>query len=133
MKLGYNIFRNKPYRLVNNNIYLILRQLIQMQAVSKNLDSFLLEWVATTLTIDPTVKIHTFISIPYNPYEPHPYSRWTMRGMLDLDHELKVAEEFWDFLGGENTYSDLLDCFEKAGIALRPEIDEYFDRFNKNN
>jgi type II restriction enzyme len=91
----------------------------------------LLEWVAATLAADPTAKIHTFISIPYNPYEPQPYSRWTMRGMLDLDHEMKVAEEFWDFLGGENTYSDLLDCFEKAGIALRPEIDDYFARFNK--
>jgi len=93
----------------------------------------LLEWVAATLANDPTVKIHTFIAIPYNPYEPQPYSRWTMRGMLDLEHELKVAEEFWDFLGGENTYLDLLDCFEKAGIELRPEIDEYFARFNKSH
>ena len=52
-----------------------------------------------------------------------------MRGMLDLNNELKVAEEFWDFLGGEGTYSDLLDCFEKVGIELRPEIDQYFRKF----
>jgi type II restriction enzyme len=52
-----------------------------------------------------------------------------MRGMLDLENELKVAEEFWDFLGGEGAYIDLLDCFEQAGIELRPEIDEYFSRF----
>ena len=93
----------------------------------------LLEWAAVTLVNDPTAKINTFISIPYNPYEPKPYSRWTIKGMLDLDYELKVAEEFWDFLGGKNTFSDLLDCFEKAGIALRPEIDKYFARFNKSN
>jgi type II restriction enzyme len=55
-----------------------------------------------------------------------------MRGMLDLDNELKVANEFWDFLGGENTYSGLLDCFEKAGIELRPEIDAYFSRFKNS-
>jgi len=24
-----------------------------------------------------------------------------MAGMFDLDKELKVAEEFWDFLGGD--------------------------------
>jgi type II restriction enzyme len=49
--------------------------------------------------------------------------------MLDLDNELKVAEEFWDFLGGKGTYPELLDCFERAGIELRPEIDRYFLRF----
>jgi type II restriction enzyme len=51
--------------------------------------------------------------------------------MLDLEHELKVAEEFWDFLGGQGTYVELLDCFERAGIELRPEIDDYFGKFKK--
>jgi hypothetical protein len=55
--------------------------------------------------------------------------RWTLKGMLDLDNELKVAEEFWDFLGGIGVYSKLLDAFEKVGIDLRPEIDEYFAKF----
>jgi type II restriction enzyme len=91
----------------------------------------LLEWAGIVLTTNKKANIHTLISIPYNPYEPKPYDRWTMAGMIDVEHELKVAEEFWDFLGGENTYSGLLNCFEKAGIALRPEIDSYFARFNK--
>ena len=52
-----------------------------------------------------------------------------MRGMLDLEHELKVADEFWDFLGGKGAYQDLLGCFERVGIELRPEIDQYFARF----
>jgi len=26
--------------------------------------------------------------------------------MLDLKNELKVANEFWDFLGGEGVYED---------------------------
>ena len=50
--------------------------------------------------------------------------------MIDLDNELKVAAEFWDFLGGEGAYNELLGCFERVGIELRPEIDEYFSRFN---
>jgi type II restriction enzyme len=92
----------------------------------------LLEWIAITLAADPTANVQTLIAIPYNPYEPQPYNRWTMRGMLDLEHELKVAEEFWDFLGGKGAYIELLDCFEQAGIELRPEIDEYFSKFNKD-
>ncbi|NHZ84344.1 MAG: TdeIII family type II restriction endonuclease [Planctomycetia bacterium] len=91
----------------------------------------LLEWTATVLSENPEAKINTLIAIPYNPYEPKQYSRWTMAGMLDLDNELKVAEEFWDFLGGEGVYKDLLDCFERVGIELRDEIDDYFARFNK--
>jgi len=51
--------------------------------------------------------------------------------MLDLDSELKVASEFWDFLGGEGAYQDLLDIFERIGIELRPEIDNYFTRYNQ--
>lgn len=91
----------------------------------------LLEWVAVTLASKPEAKINTLIAIPYNPYEPKPYNRWTMRGMLDLNKELRVAQEFWDFLGGNGAYHELLDCFERVGIELRPEIDFYFKRFTK--
>ncbi len=91
----------------------------------------LLEWVATTLAVNPNANIQTFIAIPYNPYAPNPYNRWTMKGMLDLEHELKVAEEFWDFLGGEGAYKNLLDVFEKVGKELSPEIDEFFSKYCK--
>lgn len=91
----------------------------------------MLEWLAVYFFQNPKTKAHTLISIPYNPYEPKPYMRWTMKGMLDLKKEVKIAEEFWDFLAGKGTYKNLLDCFEQAGIELRPEIDKYFSRFNK--
>jgi len=90
----------------------------------------LLKWAASVLADNPTAKIYTGIALPYNPYHPKPYKRWTMRGMIDLPNELKVAEEFWDFLGGEGAYNDLLDIFERVGIELRAEIDEYFSKFN---
>lgn len=90
----------------------------------------LLEWVAAVLAENPDAEVNSLIAIPYNPYAPEPYNRWTMRGMLDLSQELKVAEEFWDFLGGKGAYEDLLDIFERVGIELRGEIDEYFARFN---
>lgn len=93
----------------------------------------LLEWVAAVLGSDPKARINTIVAIPYNPYEPKPYTRWTMRGMLDLDKELKVAQEFWDFVGGNGAYQDLLDCFEKVGIELRPEIDKYFAKFRNKS
>lgn len=109
--------------------------LFDLKTAKPNISNFkdfkrtLLEWIAIFLAKDPNAKVNSYIAIPYNPYEPKPYERWTLKGMLDLDNELKVAEEFWDFLGGDGAYSELLDCFERVGIEMRPEIDEYFSRF----
>ena len=66
---------------------------------------------------NPQTEIHTLVAIPYNPYEPKPYERWTMAGMLDLEFELKVADEFWDFLGGAGSYIMLLEAFEEVGLS----------------
>ncbi|MGB9801008.1 MAG: TdeIII family type II restriction endonuclease [Thermanaerothrix sp.] len=95
----------------------------------------LLEWVAIYLVANPDTtgeSINTCLAIPYNPYEPEPYTRWTIGGMIDLEHELKVGKEFWDFLGGQGTYEDLLACFEQTGILLRQKIDDYIENFKKD-
>ncbi len=109
--------------------------LFDIKTAKPNISNFkdfkrtLLEWVAIYLLKDPKAKVNTYLAIPYNPYEPKPYERWTMKGMIDLENELKVAKEFWDFLGGEGAYEQILDCFERVGIKLRPIIDVYFSKF----
>jgi len=116
----------------NGEVYLF-----DIKTVKPNKGSFkefkrtLLEWAAVKLAQNPSVKINTLIAIPYNPYHPKEYSRWTMAGMLDLNLELKVAEDFWDFLGGKGAYSDLLKCFEVVGLEMRDEIDSFFANFLK--
>lgn len=89
----------------------------------------LLEWVAIRGAINPRVKIMTMLAIPYNPYEPEPYQRWTLQGLFDVPKEILVAREFWDFLGGKKTYEEVLGVFEQVGIELRPEIDQAFSRY----
>ncbi len=109
--------------------------LFDLKTTKPNVSNFkdfkrtLLEWCAIILAKNPQASIKTMIAIPYNPYEPAPYQRWTMKGMLDLKEELVVAEEFWGLLGGNGAYEELLNCFEKVGIELRPEIDNYFNEF----
>lgn len=111
--------------------------LIDLKTAKPNAGAFkefkrtLLEWAASVLASNPKAKVNTLIAIPYNPYEPQPYNRWTMRGMLDLENELKVGDEVWNFLGGEGAYEDLLDCFERVGVELREEIDQYFNKFTR--
>lgn len=109
--------------------------LFDLKTAKPNISNFkdfkrtLLEWVAIFLAKKPNAKVNSYIGIPYNPYEPKPYERWTLKGMLDLEQELKVAEELWNFLGGYGAYNELLNCFERVGIELRPEIDAYFSKF----
>jgi len=109
--------------------------LFDLKTAKPNISNFkdfkrtLLEWVAIYLADNPHAKVNSYIAIPYNPYEPKPYERWTLKGMIDLKNELKVAEEFWDFIGGKGAYNELLNCFEKVGIELRSEIDKYFRKF----
>ena len=95
----------------------------------KDFKRTLLEWTALELYNSPHAKVNSLIAIPYNPFAPQPYQFWTSTGMLEKEKELKVAEEFWDFIGGKGAYEDLLDCFEKVGIEMREEIDNYFLRF----
>ena len=112
-----------------------VQYLIDLKTAKPNISNFkdfkrtLLEWVGIALTNNPNLEINTLIAIPYNPYEPQPYERWTIKGMLDDKYELMVGKEFWDFIGGDGAYEEILDCFESAGIKMHPEIDEYFSHF----
>lgn len=132
----------RKFKTVKVDLYLETQNteihLFDLKTPKPNISNFkdfkrtLLEWVAIILAQNPTAKIHSYIAIPYNPYNPEPYQRWTLKGMLDLPNELKVAEEFWNYLGGEDAFIDLLDCFESAGLELRQEIDTYFQKFEQH-
>ena len=73
--------------------------LFDLKTAKPNISNFkdfkrtLLEWIAIFLSKNPNANVHSYIAIPYNPYEPKPYERWTLKGMLDLDNELKVAKD----------------------------------------
>lgn len=87
----------------------------------------LLRWSALRLSRDKRANVWSRLAIPYNPYHPEPYERWTLKGLYDLEAgEILVAEKFWNFVSGGDVFQDLLDTFESAGRTLRPEIDDKF-------
>jgi len=90
----------------------------------------LLRWTALRLRQDKNANVFTRLAIPYNPYHPQPYQRWTLKGLYDLDRrEILVGEEFWNFVANDDIYDDLLDVFQEAGNELRDEIDRKFAEF----
>ena len=48
-------------------------------------------WVALRLSTDNSARLGTYIAIPYNPYYPKPYTRWT-KGSLDPNGDIMVQE-----------------------------------------
>lgn len=130
-------------RLRNVDIFLSNKNevfLFDLKTAKPNISGFekykqdMLEWVAAILYDNPNVEVRIIVAIPYNPYEPEPYKRWTLRGMLETENQsqLMVGAEFWNFLaGGDDIYQDLLDCFENVGCRMREEIDDYFKNLGK--
>jgi hypothetical protein len=98
---------------------------IEIKTAKPNIDVFakskekLLQWIALRKK-----KVNTILAIPYNPYHPEPYSRFTMQGFLDEEKELYVAEKFWELLGGKGTYKEVLDIFDEVGKEFKSKIQE---------
>lgn len=90
----------------------------------------LLRWTGLRLSQERKIQVFTRLAIPYNPYHPEPYERWTLKGLFDLEKgEILVGEEFWNFVASDNIYEELLDVFHEAGEELRDEIDKKFAEF----
>lgn len=95
----------------------------EIKTVKPNIDVFtkskakLLEWVARRRK-----TINVYLAFPYNPYAPEPYARFTMQNMMDHPNDFLVGEEYWNFLGGKDTYSELLEVFDAVGKSYRNKI-----------
>ncbi|RLF57927.1 MAG: hypothetical protein DRN25_05825 [Thermoplasmata archaeon] len=74
------------------------------------------------LSTYPNSKV--YYALPYNPYgEKKENYRWSFTKMFfDLDAEVLIGKEFWDFLGGTNTYEEILDIFTSVGEKRGKEI-----------
>ena len=89
----------------------------------------LLRWAALRYSIDKGISLETRLGIPYNPYYPKPYERWTLKGLYDLKYEVLVGVDLWNHLYDEDIYDELLEVFKDAGNKLRPLIENRFKEF----
>jgi len=104
----------------------------EIKTVKPNIDVFeksktkLLEWVARKRK-----KIKVYLAFPYNPYFPKPYSHFTISGMMDHPNDFLIGEEYWNLLGGKNTFSDLLKTFDVGGKEFKDRINKKFKEIAK--
>jgi hypothetical protein len=99
----------------------------ELKTVKPNIDVFeksktkLLEWIARKRK-----PIKVFLAFPYNPYHPEPYSRFTEVGMMNHPNDFLIGEEYWNFIGGDNTFNDLLETFDEVGKEFKDRLNEKF-------
>jgi hypothetical protein len=100
-------------------------QYFEIKTVKPNIDVFtkskskLLEWVARKRK-----RIKVFLAFPYNPYYPKTYERFTMQGLLKPGRDLLIGKEYWDYLGGEDTFECLLSIFDDVGKIYKEKISQ---------
>ncbi len=104
----------------------------EIKTVKPNIDVFsksktkLLEWVARRRK-----RIYPYLAFPYNPYYPKPYNRFTEVNLVKMNKDFLVAEKYWDFLGGKNTFTELLSIFDKVGKSYKEKLIQKFKKIAK--
>jgi len=62
----------------------------------------------------PAVK--TYFGMAYNPYgEGNRYRHSFATKHLDIKRQTLIGKQYWDFLGGEGTFEELLEIYRKVG------------------
>lgn len=99
----------------------------EIKTVKPNIDVFeksklkLLEWIARKRQ-----HVKVYLAFPYNPYHPQPYSRFTETGMMNHPNDFLIGEEYWDLIGGENTFPSLLETFDEVGKEYKDRLKAKF-------
>jgi len=97
----------------------------EIKTVKPNIDVFtkskakLLEWIARKRK-----PVRVFLAFPYNPYYPRAYERFTEQGVLERGKEFLIGKEYWDFLGGDKTFEELLNLFDLVGKEFKKKIQQ---------
>ncbi|MBU3978545.1 TdeIII family type II restriction endonuclease [Patescibacteria group bacterium] len=104
----------------------------EIKTVKPNIDVFkeskvkLLEWIARKRK-----PIRVFLVFPYNPYHPQPYSRFTMQNMMDHPNDFLIGSEYWDLLGGKNSFIEVLNIFDEVGKNYKKKISDKIEEVAK--
>jgi hypothetical protein len=69
-------------------------------------------------------KVQTFYAMAYNPYgnNKKDYKHSFALNYLDLKKQILIGQEFWELLGGKNTYQELLEIYYEVGKQKGPDM-----------
>jgi type II restriction enzyme len=78
--------------------------------------------ILTFLTLKRADNPKAFLAFPYNPFITREYYRHSFTNqIMDMAEDVLMAEEFWDTIGGEGTFDEMLTIIEDVGDEIRKE------------
>jgi Type II restriction endonuclease, TdeIII len=69
----------------------------------------------TALAIRRHTSANPCWGVPYNPYGRGEYRHAYPLAFFDFQNEVMLGEPFWNFVGGEGAYDELLDVYREVG------------------
>lgn len=103
----------------NNEIYIEIKTTKPNKGEAEKTKRTMLKIVALR-----NKPVRVFVGMAYNPYEPGKFSWPLPLNYLKINEDLLIGKQFWDFLGGNGTYEELLNIFEEAGDELKDKIED---------
>jgi len=88
----------------------------------------LLDILAMRQKVKDIRNVYVFLALPFNPYFTGQYRRWTVTKFFKTGEDLLVGKEFWDFVGGEGAYEELLGIFKEVGEEAMDIIKKTIER-----
>ncbi len=103
---------------------------VDITTVKPNLKEFrsmrrkMLRWAALRMSTDNNAIVDTRIGIPYNPYHPEPYVRWTS-AECDPAGDILVQEDLWFTFAGEDVFAEIIEAFKEVGQEIEQEVQQF--------
>jgi len=82
----------------------------------------------TALAIQCQESTHTWWGVPHNPYGRGEYRHVYPPALFDFEHEMMLGEPFWEFVGGDGTYEELLEVYRRVGEDFAERLRELRER-----
>jgi type II restriction enzyme len=114
--------------LKDNEIYIEIKTIKPNKGESEKIKRTLLKIIALR-----NKPVRVLCGIAYNPYEPEKFAWPLPLNYLKIGEDLLIGKEFWDFLGGNGTYEELLNVFEETGKELKEKIENKFREIIKKD
>lgn len=60
--------------------------------------------------------------MPFNPYYPEPFSKYLPSDIMDYPNDFLVGEEYWDYLGGEGIFIEIINIFDEVSKLFKNKL-----------
>lgn len=69
-------------------------------------------------------QVRTYYAMAYNPWgvEKESYTHSFTRRYMDMETQVLIGKEFWDLIGGEGTYGEVLEIYREVGREKGPDM-----------